>query len=62
MFSEEKSRGFHLNSCHLSAPTRLCRLLITAWASWLTIIELAAIEEKLLNNTLGGAIQCDSFH
>lgn len=38
LFSDQKSRGFHLHKSHLSDPTRLCRLLIAAGLAYLWIV------------------------
>lgn len=40
LFSDQKSRGFHLHKSHLSDPTRLCRLLIAACLAYLWIVYL----------------------
>ena len=42
LFSDQKSRGFHLHKSHLSDPTRLCRLLIAASLAYLWIVYLGA--------------------
>lgn len=42
-FSDQKSRGFHRDRSHLSAPTRLTRLLIAACVAYLWIIHLGAL-------------------
>ena len=42
LFSDQKSRGFHLHKNHLSAPARLCRLLIAACLAYLRIVYLGA--------------------
>jgi len=42
LFSDQKSRGFHLHKSHLSNPTRLCRLLIAASLAYLWIVYLGA--------------------
>src|SRR4029450_1099617 len=45
-FSDQKSRGFHLHKSHLSAPTRLARLLIAACLAYTWIIYLGALCEQ----------------
>jgi hypothetical protein len=42
LFSDQKSRGFHLHLSHLSDPTRLSRLLLAACLAYLWIIYLGA--------------------
>jgi hypothetical protein len=42
LFSDQKSRGFHLHLSHLSEPTRLSRLLLAACLAYLWIIYLGA--------------------
>ena len=39
-FSDQKSRGFHLNKSHISDPLRLARLLIAACLAYIWIIYL----------------------
>jgi hypothetical protein len=45
-FSDQKSRGFHLQKSHLSAPTRLTRLLMAACLAYIWIIYLGALCEQ----------------
>jgi Transposase DDE domain len=45
-FSDQKSRGFHLHKSHLSAPTRLARLLIAACLAYIWIIYLGVLCEQ----------------
>ena len=40
LFSDQKSRGFHLHLSHLSNPTRLSRLLIAACLAYLWVVYL----------------------
>ncbi len=40
LFSDQKSRGFHLHKSHISDPTRLSRLLIAACLAYLWIVYL----------------------
>jgi hypothetical protein len=40
LFSDQKSRGFHLHKSHISDPTRLCRPLIAACLAYLWIVYL----------------------
>ena len=42
-FSDQKSRGFHLQRSHLSDPARLTRLLMAACLAYLWIIYLGAL-------------------
>jgi len=39
-FSDQKSRGFHIDKSHLSDPKRLCRLLIASCLAYLWIVYL----------------------
>jgi len=43
LFSDQKSRGFHLHRSHLSDPARLGRLLIAACLAYLWIIYLGVL-------------------
>ena len=43
LFSDQKSRGFHLHKSHLSDPMRLSRLMIAAALAYLWIIFLGAL-------------------
>lgn len=47
-FSDQKSRGFHLDKSHLSDPQRLSRLLIAACLAYIWIIDLGrrALQDK----------------
>jgi hypothetical protein len=40
LFSDQKSRGFHLHKSHISDPKRLCRPLIAACLAYLWIVYL----------------------
>jgi len=40
LFSDQKSRGFHINKSHISAPERLGRLLIAVALAYLWMIYL----------------------
>ncbi len=42
-FSDQKSRGFHLQKSHLSDPKRLARLLIAACLAYLWMVYLGAL-------------------
>jgi hypothetical protein len=42
-FSDQKSRGFHLNKSHISDPVRLSRLMIAACLAYLWIIFLGTL-------------------
>ena len=44
-FSDQKSRGFHLHTSHLSEPMRLTRLLIAACLAYIWIIYRGALCE-----------------
>ena len=46
LFSDQKSRGFHLHLSHLSDPTRLSRLLIAACLAYLWIIYLGTLASQ----------------
>jgi len=47
LFSDQKSRGFHVHKSHISAPERLARLLIAAALAYLWMIYLGT--ERLRN-------------
>lgn len=40
LFSDQKSRGFHIHKSHISAPKRLMRLLMVASLAYLWLIRL----------------------
>jgi len=42
-FSDQKSRGFHLHTSHLSDPQRLSRLLIAACLAYIWIVYLGSV-------------------
>ena len=42
-FSDQKSRGFHLNKSHISDPVRLSRLLIAACLAYIWIVFLGTL-------------------
>ena len=46
-FSDQKSRGFHLDKSHISTPERLRRLLIAACLAYLWLIILAYVRSKM---------------
>ena len=46
LFSDQKSRGFHLHKSHLADPTRLARLLIATCLAYIWIIYLGALCEQ----------------
>ena len=45
-FSDQKSRGFHLQRSHLADPTRLTRLLLAACLAYLWIIYLGVLAQR----------------
>jgi hypothetical protein len=47
-FSDHKSRGFHIDSSHLSNPHRLCRLLIASCLAyvWLVYLGVCALNDE----------------
>jgi hypothetical protein len=45
-FSDQKSRGFHLDRSHVSDPARLARLLIAACLAYLWIVYLGVIAKR----------------
>lgn len=45
-FSDQKSRGFHLQKSHISDPERISRLLIAACLAYIWVIYLGAIAQK----------------
>jgi hypothetical protein len=56
LFSDQKSRGFHLHKSHLSDPTRLAQLMIAACLAYIWIIYLGnlAIQQgwsKIIHRT-----------
>jgi Transposase DDE domain len=42
-FSDQKSRGFHLDKSHLSDPKRLCRLMLGACLAYLWLVYLGTV-------------------
>jgi Transposase DDE domain len=46
LFSDQKSRGFHLHKSHISDPQRLARLLIAACLAYIWIVYLGSICER----------------
>jgi len=42
-FSDQKSRGFHLHTSHLSEPQRLSRLLMAACLAYIWVVYLGAL-------------------
>ena len=42
-FSDQKTRGFHLNKSHIADPVRLSRLMISACLAYIWIIFLGAL-------------------
>lgn len=42
-FSDQKSRGFHLDKCHIADPKRLARLMIVACLAYLWLIYLGVL-------------------
>jgi len=45
-FSDQKSRGFHLDKSHISDPERMSRLLIAACLAYIWVIYLGAIAKR----------------
>jgi hypothetical protein len=45
-FSDQKSRGFHLQRSHLAAPARLMRLLLAACLAYLWVIYLGVLAHR----------------
>src|SRR6266849_6301462 len=45
-FSDQKSRGFHIHTSHISDPQRLSRLLIASCLAYLWIVYLCSLCEK----------------
>ena len=45
-FSDQKSRGFHLDKSHISDPERMCRLLIAACLAYIWMIYLGVIAKR----------------
>ncbi len=43
LFSDQKSRGFHLNKSHLSDPSRLAQLMIAACLAYIWMVYLGAL-------------------
>ena len=46
LFSDQKSRGFHLHKSHLSDPQRLSRLSIAACLAYIWIVYLGSVCRK----------------
>jgi hypothetical protein len=59
-FSDQKSRGFHLNKSHLSDPKRLSRLMIAACLAyiWIVFLGVQALA-KGLNTFIHRTNRCD---
>jgi len=45
-FSDQKSRGFHLDKSHVSDPSRLARLMIAACLAYIWIIYLGVLAKR----------------
>lgn len=45
-FSDQKSRGFHINKSHLSDPARLARLLLAACVAYVWIVYLGVMVQE----------------
>lgn len=45
-FSDQKSRGFHLDKSHISDPTRMSRLLIAACLAYIWVIYLGVVAKR----------------
>jgi hypothetical protein len=45
-FSDQKTRGFHLNKSHLADPQRLARLMLAACLAYLWIIFLGVVAKR----------------
>jgi hypothetical protein len=45
-FSDQKSRGFHIQKSHISDPQRLSRLLIAACLAYIWVVYLGSLGEK----------------
>lgn len=45
-FSDQKTRGFHLNKSHLADPVRLSRLLVAACLAYIWIIYLGVLAKR----------------
>jgi hypothetical protein len=45
-FSDQKSRGFHLDKSHLTDPKRLARLMIAACLAYIWIIYLGVLAHQ----------------
>ena len=46
VFSDQKSRGFHIHKSHIADPQRLARLLIAACLAYIWIVYLGVLCEK----------------
>jgi len=46
LFSDQKSRGFHLHKSHLSNPERLAQLMIAACLAYIWIVYLGNLSKK----------------
>ncbi len=59
-FSDQKSRGFHLDKSHLSEPARLTRLLIASCLAyiWLVYLGVCALRDGWLKR-LHRSDRCD---
>jgi len=59
-FSDQKSRGFNLHKSHLSAPSRICRLMIASCLAYVWMVYLGTIAQKTgLDKTIHRTDRCD---
>jgi hypothetical protein len=59
-FSDQKSRGFNLHKSHLSAPHRVCRLMIASCLAYVWMIYLGTVALKTgLDKTIHRSDRCD---
>jgi len=60
-FSDQKSRGFHLNKSHLTCPERLSRLLIACCLAyiWIVFLGAAVASRTSLRRQVHRRMRCD---
>jgi hypothetical protein len=59
-FSDQKSRGFNLHKNHLSAPHRVCRLMIASCLAYVWMIYLGTVAQKIgLDKMIHRTDRCD---
>ena len=59
-FSDQTSRGFNLHKSHLSAPSRICRLMIASCLAYVWMVYLGTVAQKTgLDKMIHRTDRCD---